>query len=164
MSGAVCCSLLQAATVCVVAHESAWMFHSSALQWVLQCVAVCCGISLINTRVVINTPLSFAVTRFVVCCRVLQCMAVCCNVLQDVAVCCFRCHSLGSVLQCVAVCCSVLRCVAVCCSVVQWNTVCCSVLQWVSLPMNLTSLSITYSVAVYCNVLQGVAVAVCCGV
>ena len=51
----------------------------SALQRVLQCVAVCCS--------------------------VLQCVAVCCSVLQYVAVCCSVLHC---VAVCVAVCCCVL--------------------------------------------------------
>ena len=54
------------------------------LWYVLQCVAVCCGV----------------LQCVAVCCSVLQRVAVWCSVLQCVAVCC-------SVMQCVAVCCSV---------------------------------------------------------
>jgi len=82
---AVCCSALQ----CVAVHCSA-----------LQCVAVrCSALQCIAAR-----------------CNLLQCAAVRCSALQRVAVCSVRC----SVLQCVAVCCSVLQCVAVCCSVLQF--------------------------------------------
>jgi len=124
---------------------------------VLQCVAMCCSVlqDFTNKYPCCNkrTPL-FRCNSLR---SVLQCVAIYGSVLQCVA-------GYYSVLQCVAfavtrlaVCCSVLQRIAVCCSMVQWNAVCCSVLQLVSSPMNLASLSVTYSVAVYCNVLQCVA-------
>jgi len=124
---------------------------------VLQCVAVCCRISLINTRVVINAPLSFAVTRCVVCCSVLLSMAVCCNVLQDVTVCCSVLLSLALAWQCIAVCCSVLQCVAVWCSRIQCVAVCCSgfLRQWISLLSLLRT--VLQCIAMCCRVLQCVA-------
>jgi len=72
------------------------------------------------------------------------------------------------VLPCVAVCCSVLQCVAVCCSVLQSNVVsrrvsACSTSQSVRVffvcAVCGSALALQY-VAVYCSVLQ--CVAVCC--
>jgi len=103
---AVCCSVLQRDAVrcsdsiggsfrqrCLESHK----LHSATdvLQWMLQCVAVCCS--------------------------VLQCVAVCCSVWSD-SMGLFpkkiprlhRSHSATDVLQ------WVLQCVAVCCSMWQW--------------------------------------------
>ena len=164
MSGAVCCSLLQAATVCVVAHESAWMFHSSALQWVLQCVAVCCSVlrDFTNKYPCCNkhTPLF--------CCHslrsVLQGVAVYGSVLQCVAGCCSVLLSLSLAWQCVAVCCSVLQCVAVCCSMLQCGAVEYSVLQCVAVGFfaNESHFSLYYIQC--CSVLQCVAGCCSCSV
>jgi len=73
---------------------------------VLQCVAVCCSVLLVNPSVHIAKFKGNFGDRYVaVCCSMLQCDAACCSVLQCVAMCC-------TVLQCVALCCTVLHCVA----------------------------------------------------
>ena len=82
-----------------------------------------------------KTAVLFVLQYFVVCCRVLHCVAVCCSELEDVHM---RKAARGSarafvdLLQCVVVCCSVLQCVAMCCSVVQCVVGCRSVGQCVA--------------------------------
>jgi len=140
----ICCSVLRGFThEFPCCYKCTPLFRCHSLFGLLQSVAICCGISLMNSRVVINAPLSFAAIRFSVCCSVLQFVAVCCRVLWCVAV-------YSSVLKCVAVYCSVLECVVMQCGAVgfsanesrfslyyiQWRSVlqcvamCCSMLQY----------------------------------
>jgi len=127
---------------------------SPILEYVLQCVAVCCS-----------------VLRWVT-------LKLCCSVLQCVVV---R-MTWQTLLQpllyfpypriCVAVCCSVLQCVAASCSMLQYVTMCCSVLQCVAVREKLQTLlrplwylpNLRICVAVCYSVLQRVLqrVAVCC--
>jgi len=75
---AVCCNTLQ----CVCS--------------VLQCVAVCCGVSFLSEGfcfLIVLMVESIYLSSVAVCCSVLQCVAVCCSVLQCVSMC-------YSVLQC----------------------------------------------------------------
>jgi len=60
-----CCSVMQSVSQCVAGR-------SIALQWMLQCVAVCCSV--------------FSTSTPTLCCSVLQ--SVCRSVLQYTAVCC----------------------------------------------------------------------------
>ena len=138
---AVCCSIEH------LAYEVPGLYvyvgsDNCAFEWeciyVLQCVAVFCGV-FVHLRGNLN---------------VLQCVTVCCNVLQCVTVC-------HSVLQCVAVCCSVLQCVAVCCNVLQYRA------PWLRGPCPVYihrpwKLCIWVRIHMCCSVLQ--CVAVCCSV
>jgi len=115
---------------------------------------------------------------------VLQCVAECCSILQGTCNVLFHSVLCACVSVCLAVCCSVLQCVAVCCSVLQCVAVCCSVLQCVAVYLRNGFVSRVLEnaknerndlnqdrdkerpqhsappqcVAMYCNVLQGVAV------
>jgi len=150
---------------------------------VLQCVAVCCSISL-HTREYLM-PLILAHDSCTLCCSVLQCVAVCekciavcCSVLQCATLCCIvslytreyptsiicvhdSCMLRYSGLQCVVVCSNVLQCIAVCCSVLQCVAVCRCTLE------NTQRLSCVFTthasfVAMCRSLLQ--CVAVCCNV
>jgi len=105
----------------------------SVWQCVLQCVAVSCYV----------VPLMRQWSKWcagVRCAGVLHCVAPCCTVLHRVALCCC------TVLHYVALCCyTVLQCFA------TDEAACCNVLQ---------VLYLVLCVAVYCSVLQ--CVAVCC--
>jgi len=131
---------------------------------VLQCVAVCCVLSIYTyahagtvalvsglrsnaTLHTLNVGANSILSQVSVCCSVSQCIAVRCSVLQCVAVCC-------SVLQCVVVCRSVLQHVAVCHSVLQCVAARCSMFQ--------VCRSVFQCVAMWCSTLP--CVAVCCRV
>jgi len=107
MSGySLCCSELQCVAVCChalqcVAVLLAWYSHVW-VQYVLQCV-VCVAEP---CSVLQSYWQGSLMSRYIMCCSMLQRVTACCSVLQHVAACC-------SVLQRVAACCSVLQRVAV---------------------------------------------------
>ena len=137
---------------------------------VLQCVAVCVAVSIMELTCNEANFTCIALCRNAIqswldmYCSVFRCTKkLISNVLNRVAM--YYC----SVLQCVAVCCSVLQCVEPCCSVLQCVEPCCNVL-FSCLHMCCSVLQcnielirhVLQCVAVCCSVLQ--CVAVCCSV
>ena len=116
----------------------------------LHCVAACCNVFTVAPAPTCMCVYEEEYTHVAVCCSVLQCVAVWCCVLQCVAVCC----SVFTVAPAPPVCVHMrrnsrmLQCVAVCCSVRQCFT-----------PTFLCVYAEVFTcVAVYCSLLQGVAV------
>jgi len=130
---------------------------------VLQCVAVCCSVYILEVSAdyVVRHRMCYAV-----CCSVWQCVAVCYSVLQCVYVtnrfwsCLAPQDWLCSVLYFVAVDCCRLQCVAVCCSVLQRVAACCSVLQRVAACCSVD----IFQVGPDCVLFHRICVAVCCSV
>jgi len=114
---AVCCRVLQYATVCCSALQCVSYSTIKSHQWecvavccrVLQCVAVCCSVL---PCVAVCVIFHYQVTSMRLCCSVSLCVAVCCSVLQCVSY--SRATIKSHQWECVAVCCSLLQCVAVC--------------------------------------------------